>query len=126
VRGVWAAAHIAVLPSLGGEGLPKTLLEAAAMGRPLIATDVPGNRRIVQPGVNGMLVPPGDPEALAEALASLAGDAAQRSRFGAASRRLVEDGLSDAAVTSATVTLYRALLDELGPGKAESMRPSMR
>lgn len=112
VRAVWACAHIAVLASLGGEGLPKTLLEAAALGRPIVATDVPGTRRIAQPGVNASLVPPGDAEALADALAMLANDPALRQRFGAASRQVVEGGLSDEAVAAATAALYRRILAE--------------
>ena len=115
VRGALAAAHIAVLASLGGEGLPKTLLEAAAMGRPIVATDVPGTRRIAQDGVNAILVPPGDEAALAEALAALAGDGERRRRLGAASRQLAEDGLSDRAIAAATEALYRALMAERGP-----------
>ncbi|HUZ75062.1 MAG TPA: glycosyltransferase family 4 protein [Stellaceae bacterium] len=116
VRAVWRDAHIAVLASLGGEGLPKTLLEAAAMGRPIVATDVPGTRSIARDGENAMLVPPGDAAALADALAVLAGDPEQRRRYGAASRALVENGFSEAAIGAATVALYDALCDEIGAG----------
>lgn len=123
---VWAGAHVAVLASLGGEGLPKSLLEAAAMGRPIIATDVPGTRAIARQGENALLVPPGDVAALADALETLARDEVLRRRFGAASRRIVEQGFSDEAVEAATRTLYRALADELGDGKKELMRPSSR
>jgi glycosyltransferase involved in cell wall biosynthesis len=113
IRPVLAAAHLAVLPSLGGEGLPKSLLEAAAMARPIVATDIPGVRMIAREGVNAILVPPGDAAALAEALVALAMDAARRSRLGAESRRLVE-GFSDAAVAAQTAAVYRALLLEIG------------
>ncbi|HJT07637.1 MAG TPA: glycosyltransferase, partial [Stellaceae bacterium] len=113
VREVWAKAHIAVLPSRR-EGLPKSLLEAAAMARPLVATDVPGCREIARDGINGFLVPPDDPAALAAALAHLAGDADLRRRFAAASRRIVETDFGDAAIGEATVALYRRLLRELG------------
>ncbi len=109
VRAVWAAAHIAVLPSRR-EGLPKSLLEAAACGRAIIATDVPGCREIARAGENALLVPPGDPAALAEALARLAEDAELRHRFAAASRRLVETDLAADRVGAATVALYRELL----------------
>ena len=98
VRRVWAQAHIAVLPSLGGEGIPKSLLEAAACGRPIIASDVPGCREIVRPGVNGELIAAGDAEALAEALATLALNPERRRRYAAASRQLVKSGLSNEAV----------------------------
>ena len=67
IREVWAAAHIAVLPSRR-EGLPKSLLEAAACGRAIVATDVPGCRVIARDGVNALLVPPDDPAALADAI----------------------------------------------------------
>ncbi|HBC07638.1 MAG TPA: glycosyltransferase family 1 protein, partial [Rhodospirillaceae bacterium] len=67
IAAVWAGAHIAVLPSYR-EGLPKSLLEAAACARPLIATDVPGCRALVRDGENGLLVPPRDPQALADAI----------------------------------------------------------
>ncbi len=108
---LWARAHIAVLPSRR-EGLPKSLLEAAAMARPLVATDVPGCREVARAGVNALLVPPDDPAALARALERLAGDAALRRRFGRASRALVESDLAEAAVGAATVALYRQLIDE--------------
>jgi glycosyltransferase involved in cell wall biosynthesis len=116
IRRLWAQAHIATLPSRR-EGLPKSLLEAAAMGRPLVATDVPGCREIARAGVNALLVPPDDVDALAAALERLAGDGEARRRFGAAGRRLVEAEFGAAAIGAATVALYRRLLAELGlPG----------
>jgi glycosyltransferase involved in cell wall biosynthesis len=130
IAGVWRQAHIAVMASDGGEGLPKSLLEAAAMARPIVATDVPGNREIARHGVNALLVPPGDPEALADALAVLAGDPAQRRRLGAAGRDLVERDMSDQAIAAATASVYRALVAELadaaGAGNQVSIRPSSR
>lgn len=86
----WAGVHIACLPSRGGEGLPRTLLEAAACGRPLVSTDVPGCADFVRAGVMGEIVPSGDVPALAAALAKLARDAALRARMGAAARGQVE------------------------------------
>ena len=82
VRTVWRRAAIAVLPSTYGEGVPKTLLEAAACGRPLVAADVPGCREVVHPDETGILVPPHDVDRLAEAIAALAGDPARRARTG--------------------------------------------
>jgi glycosyltransferase involved in cell wall biosynthesis len=110
IRTLWQQAHIAVLPSRR-EGLPKSLLEAAAMARPIVATDVPGCREIARAEVNALLVPPDDAEALAAALARLAGDAGLRRRFGAASRDLVLTDLADTAIGGATVALYKQLLD---------------
>ena len=112
IRTLWSIAHIAVLPSRR-EGLPKSLLEPAAMGRPLIATDVPGCREIARDGVNALLVPPDDAGALAAALERLADDAELRRRFGAASRALVESELAADAVGDATVACYRSLLRAL-------------
>ena len=98
VREVWAEAAIAVLPSTYGEGLPKSLLEAAACGRAIIASDMPGCREIARPGgprvgpgaETGLLVPPGDVAALAQAVAVLARGAERRRAMGRAGRLLVE------------------------------------
>ncbi len=109
IRDVWAAAHIAVLPSRR-EGLPKTLLEAAACGRAIVATDVPGCREIAVAGENALLVPPDDPVALANALARMAADPVMRRRFGAAGRRLVEEKFSANRVGCEIVALYNRLL----------------
>jgi len=109
IAAFWASAHIAVLPSRR-EGLPMTLLEAAACGRPIVATDVPGCREIARPGLNALLVPPDDPEALAGAIERLAGDRELRIRFGAAGRALVEREFSSTRVGQEVVDLYRCLL----------------
>ena len=109
VREIWAAAHIAVLASFGGEGVPKTLLEAAAIGRAMVATDVPGTRDIARQGVNAILVPPGDPAVLAAALKQLADETEHRHDFAQASHALVAAQFSEAAVITATVALYRSL-----------------
>ena len=105
----WRRAHIAVLPSLR-EGLPMSLLEAAACGRPLVATDVPGCREIARDGVNAVLVPPNDAAALAAAIGRLADNAYLRRRFGAASRRMVEDEFSHVRIGQDIVALYQRLL----------------
>jgi glycosyltransferase involved in cell wall biosynthesis len=106
---VWAAAHIAVLPS-HREGMPLSLLEAAACGRPLIATDTPGCRDVARHGVNGLLVPLDDPGKLADAIERLAGDRELRQRFGRAGRELVEREFSSERVGRDIVALYRRLL----------------
>jgi len=105
----WAGASIAVLPSRR-EGLPLSLLEAAACGRPLIATDVPGCREIARRDVNALLVPPDDALALAEAIERLAADAALRRQFGAKSRAIAEKEFSTDRVGQEIVALYRRLL----------------
>lgn len=107
--GFWAMAHIAVLPSRR-EGLPMTLLEAAACGRPLVATNVPGCREVARPDLNALLVSPDDPQALADAIERLAGDAGLRARFGKASRELVEREFSSVRIGRDVVDLYNRLL----------------
>ncbi|MEA2978831.1 MAG: hypothetical protein QOF09_654 [Alphaproteobacteria bacterium] len=106
---VWARAHVAVLPSRR-EGLPKSLLEAAACGRPMIATDVPGCREIVRPDETGVLVPFGDERALGDAIELLAQSRERRERYGAAARRLVVERFSAGMIGRQTVDLYRSLM----------------
>ncbi len=103
---VLSQAHVACLPSYR-EGLPKALLEAAANGLPLVATDVPGCREIVRDGDNGLLVPARDPQRLAEAIARLAGDAALRERMGRRSRELAAEFGLDTVIRT-TLALYGA------------------
>src|SRR5262245_4504478 len=110
VRELWRCCHLAALASLGGEGVPLSLVEAAACGRPLVATDVPGSRDIAQADVNALLVPPGAPERLADALARLIADAALRERFAGESRRIAEATFSLDHVLAATLALYDRLL----------------
>ena len=105
----WASAHIAVLPSRR-EGLPKSLLEAAACGRPIVATNVPGCREIARESVNALLVPPDNAQALADTIARLADDKELRRKFGEAGRRLVENEFSANRIGSETVALYDRLL----------------
>ncbi len=80
---VYTACDVALLPS-EREGIPRTLMEAAAMGKPLIGTDVRGVREVIRPPSNGLRVPFGDAEALASAMGTLAGDEALRARLGRA------------------------------------------
>jgi glycosyltransferase involved in cell wall biosynthesis len=120
IEKVWRRAHVAVLPSRR-EGLPKSLLEAAAFGRPIVATDVPGCREIARHDVNAFLVPPDDPVALADAIAVLARDPALRSRLGAAGRAMVEAEFSSARIGTDIVSLYDSLTEtspSLLPGAA--------
>jgi glycosyltransferase involved in cell wall biosynthesis len=109
IREVWERAHIAVLASRR-EGLPKSLLEAAACGRPMIATDTPGCREIAIQGKTALTFPVDDAAALAEALTQMAGDAEMRTRFGKAARALVEEKFSAEAIGKATVALYESLV----------------
>ncbi|MDR2076646.1 MAG: glycosyltransferase family 4 protein [Desulfovibrio sp.] len=88
VRPHLAEASVVVLPSWR-EGLPTALLEAMAVGRPLIAANVPGCREVVLDGRNGLLVPPRNPEALAEAMQTILQDPARLQEMAAAGRNLV-------------------------------------
>ena len=76
-----AKCHIVCLPSYR-EGLPKSLIEAAAASRPIVTTDVPGRCEVVHDSDNGLLVPPRDADALAEALACLITDPELRQQMG--------------------------------------------
>lgn len=110
IAAVWARAHIAVLPS-HREGLPLSLLEAAACGRPVVATDVPGCRDIARENVNALLVPLEDVEALADAVERLALDPQLRRRFGMAGRELVEREFASERIGRDLIALYRRLLE---------------
>ncbi|MGW9064771.1 glycosyltransferase family 4 protein [Achromobacter animicus] len=108
VAALYAAAHIAVLPSYR-EGLPKSLIEAAACGRAVVTTDVPGCRDAIEPNVTGLLVPVRDAAALADAIARLAQDAALRQAMGTAGRALAEREFDINQVARIHVALYDAL-----------------
>ena len=110
IRDVWKAAHIAVLVS-HREGLPMSLLEAAACGRPIIASDVPGCRQVARAGVNALLVPPADAGALADAITQLSRDKGLRRKFGEAGRLMVESEYSAERVGTEIVALYSRLLE---------------
>lgn len=106
----YASSHVVVLPSYG-EGLPKTLLEAAACARPLVATDVRGCREIARNGDNGFLVPLKEAEPLAHAIATLLDDRTLRAKMGTRSREIVEKEFRAELIANATITLYRRLLE---------------
>jgi glycosyltransferase involved in cell wall biosynthesis len=106
---VYAACSLFCLPSRYGEGLPTVLLEAAACARPLVASDAPGCREIVQHGDNGLLVPVGDTAALTAALGGLLADPDRRRAMGQRGRALVEAQFSRARITDQMLALYREL-----------------
>lgn len=111
---VLSNAHIVALPTTYGEGVPKILIEAASCGRAIIATDVPGCREIVRHNENGLLVPPHDPKALADALKVLVEDAERRAKMGARGREIVEAEFSEEIVVKQTMEVYKKLLVSLG------------
>lgn len=102
--------NIYVLPSYYGEGIPKSLIEAAAAGRALVITDMPGCRDVVTDGVDGLLVPPRDSNALAQAIEHLLVDDQRRFAMGERSRERAEQDSGLAMVLNAHLTLYDNLL----------------
>ena len=108
---VYAQAAIVCLPSYR-EGLPKTLIEAAACGRPIVTSDVPGCREVVQQGENGRLVPVRDAGALAEALSDLVKSPQTRREMGIRSRAIAEKEFSMELVISQTIALYKTCRNE--------------
>jgi glycosyltransferase involved in cell wall biosynthesis len=110
---VWRENHVAVLLSYR-EGLPKGLVEAAAAGRPIVTTDVTGCRAVVRDGVEGLLVPLGDIDAAARALARLAGDAPLRARMGEAAHAHFRERFTEEAVMRTMTALYAGLRKQIG------------
>jgi glycosyltransferase involved in cell wall biosynthesis len=106
---VYADADIACLPTYT-EGMPKSLVEAAACGLPIVTTDWPGCRDLVADGENGILVPIKDPRALADALEKLARDPSLRAEMGRHGRARVERDFAVETITRKTLELYRELL----------------
>lgn len=113
VVGVWREAHIAMLLSHGGEGLPRSLIEAAACARPIVTTDVPGCRNCVDNDREGYRVSPHNPQDAAEAIARLAADPVLRSRLGHAARVRFERDMTAQAVEGRVEALYRSLASRL-------------
>jgi glycosyltransferase involved in cell wall biosynthesis len=109
IAGEYARAHIAVLPSYR-EGLPKSLLEAAACGRPMVATDVPGCREVCINGETGLRVPARTVEPLAKALERLVLDPSLRQRFGENARHLAETIFAEKIINAQTLALYEKIL----------------
>ncbi len=101
---------IAVLPSYH-EGVPRFLLEAAACGLPLVATDIEGCRVVVRDGVNGFLVPVKDPYALADAIETLIKKPELRRQMGIASRKIVEAEFDERIILNKWLALYDRVLN---------------
>ena len=113
VAELYQNAHIAVLPSYR-EGLPRSLVEAAACGRAVVTTDVPGCRDAIEPDVTGLLVPARDARALADAVLLLATDPVRRKAMGGAGRVLAEKVFDIRKIVEAHLAVYEQLLDEPG------------
>jgi len=119
VARLYAGMDILVLASRR-EGFPLTPMEAAAMGVPVVATDIRGCRQVVDDGTTGLLVPVGDPVALAGAIERLATDPAERRRLGAAARDKARNCFDQRRCIDITLATYERLLIRAGraaPGK---------
>lgn len=115
VAAVWRDHHLACAPSRGGEGLPRSILEAAACGRGIITTDVPGCRWFVRNNTEGLIVPPGDAAALAAAMITVAKDRQRVAQMGQAARMRVLDGFTHKDVQRTVTDIYKRLLTEKTP-----------
>jgi glycosyltransferase involved in cell wall biosynthesis len=109
---VFSQTDVVCLPSAYGEGVPKFLIEAAACGKPIVTTDTPGCREIVQDGMNGILVPVKNPKAVAKAIGRLLNDPELREQMGRRGRAIAVDGFDVERVVRETLSVYRQLLAE--------------
>jgi glycosyltransferase involved in cell wall biosynthesis len=105
IPALYATSHIAVLPSYR-EGLPKSLLEAAAFGKPIVTTDVPGCREVVTQHDNGFLVPAKNAIALAEALKELVESLELRIKMGQSSREKAQQEFDEKKIVAETLRVY--------------------
>jgi glycosyltransferase involved in cell wall biosynthesis/ribosomal protein S18 acetylase RimI-like enzyme len=96
------------------EGVPRSAMEAASMGLPIVATDIRGCREVVESGVTGLLVPPRNPAALADAIAALAVDPGQRRRMGMAGRNKALQEFDQQRCIDLTLSVYHRLLARAG------------
>jgi glycosyltransferase involved in cell wall biosynthesis len=106
---VIARSNLVVLPSYR-EGMPKVLLEAAAAGRAVVTTDVPGCRDSIQPGVTGLIVPVCDADSLARAIEQLLLNPERRKAMGLAGRELAEREFDVNSVVDKHLAIYREIL----------------
>jgi sugar transferase (PEP-CTERM/EpsH1 system associated) len=114
-----------ILPSLG-EGISNTILEAMATRLAIVATRVGGNAELIEPGMTGLLVPPGDSDALADALLRYSGDRAMARRHAKAARRVAENRFSLSRMVADYCSLYETALARAGivlpPAAASALR----
>lgn len=106
---LFSLAHVVTLPSYYGEGLPKVLIEAAACGRAVVTTDMPGCRDAIEPDLTGLLVPARDVEALAQAMSRLIEDVDLRQQMGRAGRVLAEREFGIEKVVANHLAIYHEL-----------------
>lgn len=111
IRELMAMADVVALPSYR-EGFPRVLVEAAAMGKPMVTTDTPGCRDVVDDGVSGLIVPVGDAGALASAVEKLLASPDLRAQMGKAARLKALDEFDERRVTQDIIAIYDELLAE--------------
>ncbi len=110
IRDWLSACDIFVLPSLY-EGLPLSILEAMAVGKPVITTDIPGNRDAVVHGVSGLLVPSQNADALATAIQSMISDPSMQKRMGQAGKEIVSHDFSLTGMIRQVTEVYAECLE---------------
>ena len=111
IASVLQKSHVVCLPSYGGEGIPKVLLEASASGRVIITTDISGCRELVRDGVNGLLIEPRNSDALVSAMLKLGADAPLRQKLSVAARVKTEALFSVEDVVADTFLVYEGLFN---------------
>lgn len=124
VEHLYAAMDLYVLASYR-EGFPRSAMEAAAMGLPVVATDIRGCRQVVDDGVTGMLVPPRDAHALAAAIEQVTVDDDLRTRMGNAARKKSARDFDQRDVIDLTLGVYRRLLPDQPAGRDLVVRPAI-
>lgn len=117
VRPYLEAATVFTLPSYYREGLPRTILEALSAGRPVVTTDLPGCRDAIEHGTNGLLVPPRDPQALADAILEILDDPEKLAAMSSAAREIAERKYDVRRVNA-------ALIDVMGLKRSDGPAPS--
>ncbi|HWC42385.1 MAG TPA: GNAT family N-acetyltransferase [Actinomycetota bacterium] len=122
VRDLLAVMDVFVLASWR-EGMPRSAIEAAAMGRAMVLTDIRGCREVARHDREALLVPPRDPEALAGAISHLAADPALRDRLGTAARTRALERFSEAQVAERVVAHYQGLFARRSPGRSLKRPP---
>jgi glycosyltransferase involved in cell wall biosynthesis len=104
-----AAADTLIMPSVRGEGLPRSVIEAMAYGTPAIVADAGGSPELIEDGVNGFVVPPADAQAIAEAILKLQSQPALRQKMGANARLRIERDFNASQTVEQMLALYREL-----------------
>lgn len=120
------AFDVFVLPSLRREGLPRAVIEAMSQGVPPVVTDAGGAPELVDDGLSGRVVPPGDVTALADVLRSLVEDPALRARLGAAAERRIRSTFNPERTVRETLAVYERLIGPAASSERSAASPDPR